>query len=368
VVLLAGCGATARLVPGYVDAARLARYHPGQPALRALSDMTAQVERDLARLQRGQTLPLPPASVTMPPLPAQPLPAAPVGQAVAVARAGAQADLARLEQEIRRGTEEKIARRREAVMTTVRLEIARERARREEQLWQDKLQITQPHSQDLTNLELEVGNLRRMLARGAVLPGQEQATQAALRDADARLSALRKDLDSRITALEARYASEIEQYAASARAAAEREVAAYREEQLSQVSAQVAEARRRMEQGLTGVEQSAGRVVGIQAGPAPTLDLSPVRARIAAAQAVARRDRGQGIVALRAELTRLQRQRQELSRAIAADTRDTVSAIMRSRGVRVSFSRRAASLMRNRTPQALQAVRAFWGPAAGREE
>jgi hypothetical protein len=353
-----------RLVPGFVDLSQVLPRHPGYDDLARLGDLADQVELELGLVERRPLeLALPPAQVTVPAAAPSRLPLPPVPEAVATARATALADLGRLEQEMRAGLAEKIARREQEVEVETQRRIAFQRARLDEQLWQDKLAITRPQSQRLTALQLQVNNLRRLQEKGAVLAGQAGALAQELHQAQAELDQLRGSLDQQIASLEASYAERLEQYAGQVRAEAAQDLARYRREQTQDVENLVARGRAQLEQGLAQVQTSIRQVTRIEAGPTPTLDLGRLRAQFAAARGQASRDRARGIAALRSELGALRRQYDQLQVALARDTRETVQAVMQAQGTRVTFSPLAGRVVPNRTPQAIRAVTDFWRAA-----
>ena len=357
--LFGGC-TQAGWAPGYVDVRALVGRHPAYASLAALDEMIRLVRGELRTIQRQPvSIPLPPSRVSFPAARVPALPTLPVEPALQEARAAATQDLARLAEELRRGLREKIERQRAELELITARQVALQRVRLDEQLWQDKLALTKPQSGRLTALQLQVNNLRRLLSEGAILPGQMAPVRSELEEAEANLRSLRTELDGQIAALEGKYADELARFAAQARQQAAADLARYQEEQTREVENLIALGRGRVAQGLAEVEQSVRQVTAIEAGPAPTLDLSRLRAEMAAARQLAAADRAKGIAALDAELVLLQRQRRTLAAAIEQDTRETARAVMAARGVRVTFSR-AGRLVGDRTRLAGQAVAAFW--------
>lgn len=366
----AGCGRSGgRLLPVYVNPAAVLPLHPGYAAVRQLDELTRVTREQVQALASQGSHPLPPTAAAVPAAPRQELPAPPVEPALHTARQTAAADMQRLEQELRRGLEEKLARRQAQVEAATRRAIAVERARLDEQLWQEKLAIVQPQNQRLTSLQLEVNNLRRLLDKGAILPGQLTTVQGRLRAAEAELRGLQGSLDRQVAELESRYAAQLATYANRARAQAAAQVDSYRQEQSRELERLLAEGRQRLEQGLASIRASAEKVSAVAAGPAPVVDLARLRSQVAAARRLANRDRSQGLTALRAELRKLQQERSTLVAALTRDTEQAVQAVMEQQGLRVSFGGLAGHLVRNSTDQAKQAMRQFWGtpglPAAG---
>jgi len=310
--------------PAYADLDRLTIERPGWNQVKELE---GQIERLRSRLGiSGSPDPeaLLPRLPSLAPASAAPEPEQEKTNVRQETRQLAEGQVAMLRSELARTREEKLTTFERGLRRQAGAEIAAERRRQQERLWQRRQQVLERFSRSLLSQRTKVESLP------AGDPRRSRETE--------RLAALEAEQQKQLAALQSDSDEAIAAFTRAREADLQDKLAAFRADLVKQEEQRLAEARAHAESRASEAEKTLATALEPKAPPELHLDLEPLSQEMAARSQRLRAQQRLDTAGRRAELTKFAQLRDRLKAALRRETADTATALAAREGYRVVFS------------------------------